>query len=100
MLSCLSLTGCDQLSQRIWNCAVGPLKVTKVLDDGRRISDVIPGRSYLASMNGGIQVVALELGDGGDRRTIWRREQSRSGLATSADQVCGEAMQGIVAEQV
>lgn len=96
----LSLSGCDQLSQRIWNCAVEPLHVTKVLDAGSRVRDVIPARSYIASMNGGAQVTALETGDGAFRRTIWRREQSRPGLANSADQICGAAKQGVVAEQL
>jgi hypothetical protein len=100
ILALLRLTGCDQLSQRIWNCAVDPLKVTKVLDEGSRVNDVIPERSYIASMNGGVQVVALELQNDTNRRAIWRREQSHSGLATSAEQICGAAKRGVVGEQL
>jgi len=100
ILPLLTLTACDQLSQRIWNCAVEPLNVTKVGDEGKRVYDTIPARSYIASLNGGVQIVAWETGEGASRRTIWRREQSRPGLATSADQICGEAKRGVVAEQL
>ncbi|WP_152522549.1 hypothetical protein [Sphingobium ummariense] len=96
----LSVTGCDQLSQRIWNCAAEPLQVTKVLDDGRQVSDVIPAHGYIASMNGGAQVIALKIGHGANGRNIWRREQSQPGLATSSSQICGRAKWGVVAEQL
>ena len=100
IFSLLSLTGCDQLSQRIWNCAAEPLSVVKVGDEGKRVKDIIAPRSYIASMNGGVQIVALEVGEGANRRTIWRREQSTTGLANSVEQVCGEAKRGVVAEQL
>ena len=100
ILSLLGLTACDQLSQRIWNCAAEPLSVTKVGDNGKLVDDTIPARSYIASMNGGVQIVALEVGRGTNRRTIWRREQSKPGLANSADQICGEVKRGVVAEQL
>lgn len=100
IISLLSLTACDQLSQRIWNCAAEPLSVIKVGDEGKRIKDTIPPRSYIASMNGGVQILALEVGEGANRRTIWRREKSKTGFATSADQVCGEAKRGVIAEQL
>ena len=94
------LMGCDQVSQRIWNCGSDPLEITKVLDNGKRVRDVIPARSYIGSMNGGVQVMSLERGEDASRRTIWRREQSRAGLSNSADELCGTARQGVVAEQL
>ena len=95
----LALCSCDQLSQRIWNCSVDPLPVTRVLDTGERFPDEIKGRSYIASMKGGVQVLALESGLPDKKSVIWRREQSKTGLAESADQICNGAKSGVVAEQ-
>ena len=91
-----AVSGCDRLSQRIWNCSSEPLPVTKVLDTGERIKDVIPARNYIASMKGGVQVVALQRG----AQTIWRRANATSGFAATSDNACQGRSGGLVAEQL
>ena len=95
-LVAFALTSCDRFSQRIWNCSSGPLPVTKVLDTGEQINDVIPSRNYIGSMKGGVQVVALQEG----RRIIWERGEVTKGFAASADNACQYRHEGIVAEQI
>jgi hypothetical protein len=91
----LAASSCDRLSQRIWNCSSEPLSVTKVLDTGERVNDVIPAKNYIASMKGGVQVVTLQEG----ARAIWQRGEARHGYAASPDNACQGRNDGIVAEQ-
>src|SRR4051794_15452038 len=65
-------SSCDQFSQRIWNCSGQPLSVTTVLDTGGRVNDVIPAGSYIGSMKGGVQIVALQK----NGRVIWERPEA------------------------
>jgi hypothetical protein len=90
-----AVSGCDRVSQRIWNCSPEALAVTKVLDTGERINDVIPARNYIGSMKGGIQVVALQSGS----RFIWQRTNGTKRFATPLDNACEGRTGGLVAEQ-
>ncbi|WP_132392177.1 hypothetical protein [Novosphingobium sp. PhB165] len=96
----LVLGGCDQQSQRIWNCSSKPINVKKLLDNGCQYNDVIKARSYLVSMLGGVQIIALEVGDKGNRHIIWSREQSRLDFSSSADDACGKKLDGVAGEQL
>jgi len=91
----LAVSGCDRLSQRIWNCSSEQLPVTKVLDTGERIDDVIPPKNYIASMEGGVQVVALQKG----ARIIWQRMNATRGFAAAPNNACQGRSDGLIAEQ-
>jgi hypothetical protein len=95
-LAGLPVSSCDRLSQRIWNCSSEPLPVTKVLDTGERVSDVIPAKNYIASMKGGAQVITLQQGT----RVIWQRGDATVGFAAaSPGNVCHGRNDGLIAEQ-
>ena len=90
-----AVSACDRLSQRIWNCSAEPLPVTRILDTGERMDDIIPARSYIASMKGGVQIVALQRGG----RVIWKRADATRGFAGARDDACEGRSDGLVAEQ-
>jgi len=90
-----AVSGCDRPSQWIWNCSPEPLAVTKVLDTGERISDVIPARNHIGSMKGGVQVVALQSGS----RIIWQRTVGTESFTTASDKACEGRSDGLVVEQ-
>ncbi|ODT91246.1 MAG: hypothetical protein ABS86_02795 [Sphingobium sp. SCN 64-10] len=95
----LMLSSCDGLSQRIWNCSAQPLAVTKVLDNGERVHDTIPSRSYIASMKGGVQILALEAVDDRDKRVIWASKEAKSGFVAEPNDGCRERKTGLIAEK-
>jgi hypothetical protein len=90
----IAVSSCDRMSQRIWNCSSEALPVTKVLDTGERVDDLIPAKSYIGSMKGGVQVVALENGG----LTIWRRDDVKSASQPNGN-ACRGRTTGVVAEQ-
>lgn len=100
LLPALLVIGCDRLSERIWNCASIPLSVIKIADTGQRVAEIIPARSFTASMKGGVQTVALQQRRGARLATIWVRDgPPASSPASSADEACAGRSTGIVAEQ-
>jgi hypothetical protein len=95
----LLLASCDHISQRIWNCSAVALEVTKVLATGERVEDSIPPRSYIASMEGGVQIHALEAMVDGKRTKIWSEDQGRPSIKSDVVSVCRERTEGLVGEQ-
>jgi len=98
ILAALSLASCDHISQRIWNCSASAVPVTKLLSTGTRADDIIPPRNYIASMEGGVQIVALERRGTRKREVIWRQEQSSS-VRSATENPCGSAISGLVGQQ-
>jgi hypothetical protein len=91
----IAVSSCDRPSQRIWNCSSEPLPVTKVLETGERVTDVVPARNYIGSMKGGVQIVALQQGT----RVIWQRGNTTQAFASSPENACQGRNIGIIAEQ-
>ena len=99
LLPFLLLAACDHISQRVWNCSNSPLRVVKVLSTGERINDVIPPRSYITSMEGGVQIVQLEAIVDGAPKSVWRQEQAVSANGFDANAVCGSREAGLIGQQ-
>ena len=93
------LASCDHISQRVWNCSPEVQEVTKVLATGERVADRIPPRSYIASMEGGAQIHALEVTIDGRRTQIWAEDEARPSTKSDVMSVCGERTEGLVGEQ-
>jgi hypothetical protein len=93
------LTSCDHISQRVWNCSSQAQEVTKVLETGERVEDSIPPRSYIASMEGGVQIRALEVSVNGKRTQIWSENQARPSIKSEVISVCRGRTEGLVGEQ-
>lgn len=94
------ISGCDRVSQRVWNCSSYPLEVLKGTDTGNEVVEILPARSYIASMKGGAQIVSLKVAAGGGTKTVCERGRSlRKGNAANADEACGGKMTGVIAEQ-
>jgi hypothetical protein len=96
----LSLSGCDRISQQVWNCSGEKLDVLKTSEPNFEIVETIPARSWIASMKGGVQITAIAVADGGQAKVLWQRGQAAltNRLAT-ADEVCAGRTSGIVMQQ-
>lgn len=73
--------------------------MTKVLSDGKRIEDEIPARSYISSMEGGYQIMALEIAVSGNRQTIWKQDDAFSVTDATLNDGCGSRTSGLVGQQ-
>jgi hypothetical protein len=93
------LGSCDHISQRIWNCSSDPQRVTKILTTGERVADTIPPRSYIASMEGGVQIHALEMTIKGKTAKIWSEEQARPSTKSDVESICESQTSGLIGEQ-
>ena len=96
-----SLSGCDRISQRVWNCSGEKLDVLKINEPDFEIVETIPARSWIASMKGGVQITAIAIANGKQAKVLWQRGEAvlTNRLAT-ADEVCTGRTSGIVMQQL
>ncbi|WP_374298117.1 hypothetical protein [Sphingomonas sp.] len=100
LLLCVSLSSCDRLSQRVWNCSADKLDVLKVNEPDFEIVETIPARSWIASMKGGAQITGIMIADGKRAKVLWHKGQAvLTSRSNSADEVCAERTNGIVVQQ-
>jgi hypothetical protein len=100
LLFCLTLSGCDRISQRVWNCSARKLEVLKANGADFEIVEVIPARSWIASMKGGVQITAISVADGASAKDLWHKGQPvLTSRLHSADEVCAGRTEGIVVQQ-
>lgn len=100
LLLCFSLSSCDRISQRVWNCSTDRLDVLKTNEPDFEILETIPARSWIASMKGGAQITGIAVADGKRAKALWHEGQAvLKSRSNSADEVCVGRTNGIVIQQ-
>jgi len=100
LLFCLSLSGCDRISQRVWNCSDEKLDVLKTNEPDFEIVETIPARSWIASMKGGVQITGVTIAEGKRAKVLWHQGQAvLNSRSDSPDEVCAGRANGIVVQQ-
>lgn len=99
-LPVLLLSGCDRISQRVWNCTAQPLEVLKEGDTGNQTVETIQSRSWIASMKGGVQITSITVADGARPKILWQRGSRLAASRSDAPgEVCSTATNGIAVQQ-
>jgi len=84
----------------VWNCSSQNVHVLKATGPDMAIVETIPGRSWIASMKGGVQITAISIVDGDRTLILWRQGQTvLTDRVDSADAVCAGRDSGIVVQQ-
>jgi hypothetical protein len=101
LFTCIvALSGCDRISQRLWNCSSNRLDVLKTIDTGNEIVESIQAHSWIASMKGGAQIIKVTVTDGSHAKVVWSLGQPVVGTTSdAAPEVC-KGQTGIAVQQL